>query len=306
MDEATPDPVPIEEQPQIIKETNAGTRLASMLLDHTVMTFVAMIFFLPGMISTFSGAFEVSHEEPELFGSGGSIYIMIIGFALYFCKDSINGRSIAKRALNIQVVDNRTGEAASALKCFVRNIFCFLWPIEVIVVMVRPARRIGDMIAGTRVVTFDKQAPRSQPDYWQVGISLILAYGLTLLFMLPYEVVISSMKADEVSFVETSLDEAAGEDLKELFENELGDFLTADVLVYNEINWSPDLKYISVILTLKQDYLEYDQDFETIKNMTLPVLLSVYPEETFVGRVKYVYRESGGVHIRSEYLDPRE
>jgi hypothetical protein len=97
------------------QKTNAGTRIGSMLLDHIAMTFIAMIFFIPGMILGFSAAFEVSHEQtsPDIFGSLS--YFGLIGFALYFCKDSINGRSIAKRALKLQVIENSSGRVASQL-----------------------------------------------------------------------------------------------------------------------------------------------------------------------------------------------
>lgn len=55
---------------------------------------------------------------------GGSwAYLGILGLALYFCKDIINGRSLAKRLLKLQVVDNTTGEVASPMQCFVRNLF---------------------------------------------------------------------------------------------------------------------------------------------------------------------------------------
>ena len=43
----------------------------------------------------------------------------------------------------------KTDTVASSLKCLIRNITIILWPIEVIVVLVSPSRRIGDFIAGT-------------------------------------------------------------------------------------------------------------------------------------------------------------
>ena len=48
--------------------------------------------------------------------SGVSGYLAMFGFALYFCKDIFNGRSIAKRILNFQVVDNYTGESGKPLE----------------------------------------------------------------------------------------------------------------------------------------------------------------------------------------------
>lgn len=114
-----------------IKKISAGGRLAAMLLDHFFMTMIGMLFFIPGIISDFSNAFKVSHEQasPDIMG-GSWAYLGILGFALYFCKDIINGRSIAKRLLKLQVVDNTTGEVASPMQCFVRNLFVSSGPLK--------------------------------------------------------------------------------------------------------------------------------------------------------------------------------
>src|SRR5579872_6053582 len=110
---------------------DVGLRLGSMLLDQFFMTIIAMVFFIPGFISTFSAAFNASHGQPNPdFMNGPYGYVGAFGFALYFCKDIIGGRSIAKRILGLQVVDNSTGKAASPFRCFLRNITCVLWPIE--------------------------------------------------------------------------------------------------------------------------------------------------------------------------------
>ena len=288
------------------KETNAGTRLASMIVDHFAMTFITMIFFIPGMISTFASAFEVNNEQtnPDIFG--GLSYIGLFGFALYICKDSINGRSIAKRILKIQIVNNQTGQVASPLKCFVRNLFCALWPIEVIVTLANPSRRIGDMVAGTRVVPFNPETEQPKPDFKQIGISVALAYGIMLLFMLPFEGLKSMMKSNQVAFIETSINNSEAQEVVELFETELGDELSSDVRIYDEIEENPNLKYVSVILTLNKDYLDHDDDFEEIQDKTLPILMSKYPEGTFVGQIKYVYKEPGSMITRTKPLDWRE
>src|SRR6476620_6557071 len=89
-----------------------GKRVWTMLLDHIIMTAVVLLF---GLIS------------------GSVVYIVLIGFALYFCKDCIGGQSVAKRILGLQVVNNNDGRVAKPLRCLIRNIFCVLWPIEVIV-----------------------------------------------------------------------------------------------------------------------------------------------------------------------------
>jgi uncharacterized RDD family membrane protein YckC len=288
------------------QKTNAGTRIGSMLLDHIAMTFIAMIFFVPGMISGFSTAFEINHEQtnPDIFG--GLSYVGLIGFALYFCKDCINGRSIAKRALKLQVVDNKSGKVASPIKCFVRNIFCILWPIEVIVTLANPSRRIGDMVAGTRVIPFNPELEQPKVNFAQVGLSIVLAYGLMVLIMLPFEGLKSKMESNRVTYVESSLNENSSNETEQLFADSLGTYLTADVRVYDKIEKNEDLKYVSVILRLNENYLDSDDDYAQIKSATVPLLLTKFPEKTFVGQIKYVYQQPGSMQTRTLPLDWRE
>ena len=130
------------------KQLDAGTRIGAMTLDHFIMTMIMMAFFIPGMISNFANVFQTTHEQTSFDPLGGNLmYVGTLGFAIYFCKDIINGRSIAKRILKLQLVNNSTGKIASPIRCFVRNICCIIWPIEVIVSMVTPSRRLGDRIA---------------------------------------------------------------------------------------------------------------------------------------------------------------
>ena len=284
-------------------KTNTGTRIGSMLLDHIVMTFIATIFFLPNIISGFAKAFEINHEQssPDIFG--GTIYVVLIGFALYFCKDSFNGRSIAKRALKLQVVDNKTGKVASPIKCFVRNIFIIIWPIEVVVTLINPSRRIGDLVAGTKVVPFNPELEQSKINFGQIGLSFILAYGLMILVMLPFESMKSKMESQRINFVESSLNELAATETEELFADSLSSYLNADVRVYDQIQENSDLKYISVIIRLNKNYLESDRDYEHIKSLTIPLLLSKFPKGTFVGQMKFVYQQPGSMQTRTLPLD---
>lgn len=186
------------------QKIDAGTRLAAMILDHFIMTFGAAVFMIPGMISSFANAFNISHEQtsPDLFGN--MIYFMLIGFAVYFCKDSINGRSPAKRILKLQVVDNSTGAPASPIRCLIRNVFCMIWPIEVIFALANSNRRIGDFVAGTKVVPFSPPTEQQKPMWVQVGISLALAYGLLLIVMMPFNALQSRMASSQVKYIETS------------------------------------------------------------------------------------------------------
>ena len=289
----------------IEQKTNAGTRMGSMILDHIAMTCIAMIFFIPGMISGFSNAFEINHEQTHIDIFGGLSYIGLIGLALYFCKDCINGRSLGKRALKLQVVENSSDKVASPIRCFIRNIFCIIWPIEVIVTLANPSRRIGDMIAGTKVVPFDAEREPSKINYGQIGLSILLAYGIMHLAMLPFESLKSKMESSQVTYIKTSLNEQAANETQQIFTDSLGAYMTSDVRVYDQIEQDKDLKYVSVILRLKENYLEDDDYYEQIKSVTLPLLLSKFPEETFVGQIKYVFKQPGRMKTRTMSLDWR-
>ena len=285
------------------QKVNSGTRLGTMILDHFLMTMIAMIFFVPGMISGFSNAFNVSHDQttPDIFGN---MYLVLLGFAVYFCKDCINGRSIAKRILKLQLVDNTTGQVASPLKCFARNIFCVLWPVEVVVALINPSRRIGDRVAGTKLIPFDPTLEQPKPNFGQIAIALGLAYGIMLLIMLPINSMKSKMEGQKINLVESSLNQQEGKAVEQLFTDSLGKNLTADVRVYDKIQ-NEDLKYVSIILQLKENYMADDESYEQLKSATVPLLLTKFPEKTFVGRIQYVYKTEGSMQTRTLPLDWR-
>lgn len=155
-----------------------------MFLDHLAMTFIALVFVVPGIVLGSHNELKsnLTQVDPDLF-NGAFGYISLIGFAIYFCKDCINGRSIAKKALKLQVVDNATEQAATPLKCLVRNLFCILWPIEVIVTLINPSRRIGDRVAGTKIIPFTQTTNQAKPNFGQIGLALIIAYALMALLM---------------------------------------------------------------------------------------------------------------------------
>ena len=283
------------------KNVNAGIRLGSMILDHFIMTMIAMLFFIPTMIKTFSGALTISHEQNVDDGfSGPLLYIGLFGFALYFCKDCINGRSIAKRILKLQVIDNKTEQVASPLKCFLRNIFCIIWPVEVIVTLINPSRRIGDQVAGTKVVYYDPTLVE-QPniDIKKLVVPIALAFGLLLLIMLPFQSSKSSMP--KFKYVESSYNDTESKALEKLYSDSLKQNLSASVRVYDKIE-NQNLKYISVIYRLKENYLVDPGNSRELKRMTMQHLYSMFPENTFTGQAQYVYQVSGSMQTSNNEI----
>jgi uncharacterized RDD family membrane protein YckC len=212
---------------------DAGLRLGSMLLDLIFMTIIAMVFFIPGFFSAFSTAFNSPHGQPAPdFMDGGYGYIAMFGFALYFCKDIIGGRSIAKRILGLQVVDNSTGKAASPFRCFLRNITCVLWPIEGIVALINTSRRLGDRIAGTRLVRFDPTVEQPRPGFVSLLVPVFLSYGMVL--AIPFG--IPGLGGNSTKYSETSYSPSESAGLKKLLTDSLGQYLVPDnVRVYDTV-----------------------------------------------------------------------
>lgn len=276
------------------KNVTAGTRLGSMILDHIFMTMIAMLFFIPTMISSFSGAFTISHEQ-HVDGafSGPLLYIGLIGFALYFCKDCINGRSIAKRMLKLQIVDIKTEQVATPLQCFVRNIFCIIWPVEVIVTLINPGRRIGDQVAATKVVLYEPSIiEQPKVDIKSLLVPLALSYALLLLIMLPFQSLTSAIPG--AKYVESSYNDAESKGLEKVLADSLAQYAVASVRVYDKIE-NQQLKYISIILQLKENHLENESNAQQLQELTALAVYTRYPQDSFTGRVQYIYKSGGSM-----------
>jgi uncharacterized RDD family membrane protein YckC len=76
-------------------------------------------------------------------------------------KDFIGGQSVVHRKLGYKVLDVKTKETATKIQCFVRNLTGpFVWPVEVVFILVNRQRRLGDLIAGTILV----DVPTTDPE----------------------------------------------------------------------------------------------------------------------------------------------
>jgi len=130
------------------KTPTVGQRLASMLIDHFFMCLILGIILVPFILS------DITAEEPRavLFETKDWI-LMVMMIVIYALKDSVKGKSLAKRILKLQVIDDRSGNVASPFQCFVRNLLVPFWMIEVVVTFFNPERRLGDRLANTKVVS---------------------------------------------------------------------------------------------------------------------------------------------------------
>jgi len=148
-----------------------GLRILSGLLDHLILFFILgfLANTLPYLNIRFLNSFDVM------------VITFSLSTSLYFNKDVFYGRSLAKRLLKLQIIDYKTQKIASPLKCLLRNFTALFLPIEVILILISPKRRLGDLLAGTALIKFDSQK-NDKPKLHNQLIGILLIIGLTYLF----------------------------------------------------------------------------------------------------------------------------
>ena len=159
-----------------------GTRIAAMLIDHFIMTFIIVLATLVFGSLSF-GIYKLWGQTNNNLSGYFPIFLaplVFLIFSIYLNKDGIQGKSPAKRILGLIVVDMKTEKVASPVKAVIRNITLLFWPIEVIFVFISPERRLGDFIAGTKVIADSEKLQT------ELRIpSLILSLFIGCLFLIP-------------------------------------------------------------------------------------------------------------------------
>lgn len=272
----------------IKKEVTAGTRIGAMLLDHFVMTFAIMFLVLPFTIGSFGeGITDDSTTSP--FSSDLFFYLMVFGMSLYFNKDMIQGKSVAKRALKLEIVNIKTGEVASSLKCLIRNLTIAVWPIEVIAVLINPSRRIGDLIAGTRVgYISDELNSKPKVDFKNLLLSILIGFLILCAGSLLIKGKIGNGAFDNPDYVETSYNKTLSTQLEIHLDSMRRDYLVdTHVKVYDTIT-NDSLKYISALFYLNENYIDRSS-FENIKQDIFNSMYQIVPKSDFILMGKFIY-----------------
>lgn len=271
----------------IKKEMTAGPRIGAMLLDHVVMTFVIMIIALPVMSMGFNSFGDDTSAMPGAID--WTLYLLLFGMSLYFNKDMVQGKSVAKRALKQEVVDIKTGEVASSLKCLVRNLTIAVWPIEVIAVLISPSRRIGDFIAGTRVEYITEER-NSKPKVDFKNLSMAIVIGFMILFIGSFLVKskIGNGAFDNPDYVETSFNKQLSTELESHLDSTRNDYLMdTHIKVYDTIA-NDSLKYISASFYLTENYIDRSS-FENVKQEIFNSMYEIVPKSDFILMGKFIY-----------------
>jgi len=273
----------------IKKEISAGARIRAMLLDHVVMTFTIMFLVLPFAMNGLSESItDDSTTTP--FSSDLMNYIMVFGMSLYFNKDMFQGKSVAKRALKQEVVDIKTDEVASSLKCLVRNLTIAVWPIEVIAVLINPSRRIGDYIAGTKV-EFITEERNSKPkvDFKKLLITIILGFIILFAGSFLFKGKIGNGAFDSPDYVATSYNKQLCTLLENHLDSTRSDYLLdTHIKVYDTIT-NDSLKYISASFYLIENCIEHNSKFNKVKIDVFNSMYEIVPKTDFILKGKFIY-----------------
>ena len=142
-----------------------NVRLKAMLCDHVLLCALYIPLFM-GVTALRVGWSTDDH------GWGFGLLLVF-----YLNKDFFNGRSPAKRLLHLQVLD-ASGRPANELQCFLRNVTFFLWPLEVLVLLLGQRGRLGDALAGTHVSAVMDDTRSWWQDMWAYRLTRYSAYTL--------------------------------------------------------------------------------------------------------------------------------
>ncbi|MFB9057841.1 RDD family protein [Mariniflexile ostreae] len=115
-------------------------RIAAFIIDHFIMTFL-----ITGIVFL---SFGTDFMDKNTFRSliTKMLPTILVGFLIYFAKDSLKGISPGKWVMEIMVRnENNPNEIPSFEKLFVRNLFLIIWPVEfIILASSRNKKRLGD------------------------------------------------------------------------------------------------------------------------------------------------------------------
>jgi uncharacterized RDD family membrane protein YckC len=78
-----------------------------------------------------------------------------------FNKDFYSGQSVVNRLWGYKVVDIKTGNSPGQFRCMLRNLTVPIFPFELPFVLFNSERRLGDFIAGTKLIKVEKTDPES-------------------------------------------------------------------------------------------------------------------------------------------------
>ncbi|MCF6138853.1 RDD family protein [Pseudalkalibacillus berkeleyi] len=139
--------------------------IGNTVLSNRVVAFIIDMIFIGIAFSLYTILIM-----PLLFGSNADYfsfeYSLVYNIGLIIIvvsKDIFGGRSLGKIIKKLRIVDVTTNEKSSLFRVILRNItFMFMGPIELFIGFVRKDhRRVGDLLAGTKVISEEERVTQS-------------------------------------------------------------------------------------------------------------------------------------------------
>ncbi|MEM6343978.1 MAG: RDD family protein [Bacteroidota bacterium] len=153
-----------------------GHRFAGMFIDYMIvfigLGFVAILSLVVMDFNDLVTGSDYNKAETV------TKWAIIIVFAIWTAKDVFGARSLAKRAIKQQILHHKTEAAADPFVTLLRNLLSFIWPVEFCWALINPERRLGDLVAGTKLVSYQGSSPAPSGELWRSFAAL----GVSLLF----------------------------------------------------------------------------------------------------------------------------
>lgn len=151
-------------------------RFLAVVIDLMIYVVIVFIFSIPVFLYDFRHPDKFGSLTASPIGKSWQVYFSYIGTAYLYCKDSFNAQSIGKRIARLQIVDVKTQQPASVFKCFARNLSLILFPLDAVMMLINPARRLGDLIAGTMVASEKAPEKEEKPEIIKIITVFLSAY----------------------------------------------------------------------------------------------------------------------------------
>ena len=264
-----------------------GVRIGSMILDHVIMSFCCGIICIPVLLISIFHTINNTHNYQDFIFIGSFIYAILIGFTMYFLKDSFDGRSFGKRITGLQVVNYKTDIVATPLRCLIRNLFIVIWPIEFVVTLINPDRRIGDYVAGTKVVLYNKNDTPIKINYAQIVSLFICVLLLLFVIMRPINNFLLKLDKNKSAYVPSSFNQQKSNEIMQIISDSIGHGIVSDIKVYDKMQNS-NFKYISGVVKIDINMKTYKFEFDSIDDKLIKIIHTQFPIDSITGQIKFI------------------
>ncbi|MEM7360963.1 MAG: cytochrome c oxidase assembly factor Coa1 family protein [Pseudomonadota bacterium] len=136
-----------------MEKASVSRRAFAFIIDH-----ILILLFGTGAIIVFANPIA----EETTFPSNSFYLFGVLMFLAYIFRDAVNGASPGKRFLGLQVVSLADPpESVGIMRLGLRHLFLPVWPLEFLILIFNSQnRRLGDMLAGSRVVHVEKNVSK--------------------------------------------------------------------------------------------------------------------------------------------------